>query len=118
MSIIIKSGSSGNLANVDALGNFSVVSTPAAINSTTAAWSSGTTINAVFSVLTTGGYPAIALQLDQTSTLSAGAATFEGTYDGINWATIPVAQVLNPNTFAQLTNPFTFAAPALKVLVW
>lgn len=110
MSIIIKSGSSGNLANVDTLGNFFVLATPAALNNTAAAWSSGTTINTVFALLTTGGYPAIAVQLDQTSTLTAGAGTFEGTYDGINWVSIPTAQIINPNTFVALSNPFTFVA--------
>lgn len=47
------------------------------------------------------------VQLNQTSTISGGAVTFEGTYDNTNWVTIPVAQVVNPNTYAPLTNPYT-----------
>jgi hypothetical protein len=80
------------------------------------AWSSGTAIN-TFQYLpgntTEGqllGAPAVYIQLDQTTPFSAGAVTFQGTYDNVNWVTIPVAQVLNPNTFTQLTNPYTFVA--------
>src|SRR5271166_3172693 len=56
------------------------------------------------------GAPAYVVQLDQTTTITGGAVTFQGTYDNINWVTIPVSQILNPNTFAQLTNPYTFVA--------
>src|SRR5271166_1471236 len=80
------------------------------------AWSSGTAIN-TFQYLpgntTEGallGVPAVYIQLDQTTPFSAGAVTFQGTYDNVNWVTIPVAQVLNPNTFVQLSNPYTFVA--------
>lgn len=50
------------------------------------------------------------IQLDQTSTITGGAVTFQGTYDNINWITIPVTQVVNPQTFASLTNPYTLVA--------
>jgi hypothetical protein len=56
------------------------------------------------------GKNAVIIQLDQTTTITAGAVTFEGTYDGINWVTIPVAQVVHPETFALLTNPYTLVA--------
>jgi len=56
------------------------------------------------------GKPAIVVQLNQTTTITAGAVTFEGTYDGTNWVTIPVAQVVHPETFALLTNPYTLVA--------
>src|SRR5271157_5686230 len=54
------------------------------------------------------GSPAYVVQLDQTTTITGGAVTFQGTYDNINWVTIPTSQILNPNTFASLTNPYTF----------
>jgi hypothetical protein len=56
------------------------------------------------------GAPGLLAQLDQTSTLTAGAVTWQGTYDNVNWVTIPTSQVLNPNTFAQLTNPYSLVA--------
>src|SRR5271154_617782 len=56
------------------------------------------------------GAPAYVIQLDQTSTITGGAVTFQGTYDNINWFTIPTSQILNPNTFASLTNPYTFVS--------
>jgi len=81
-----------------------------------AAWTSATTINTLqyqTGTTTQGaltGAAAIRVQLDQTTTLTGGAVTFQGTFDNINWVTIPVTQVLNPNTFASLTNPYTFVA--------
>jgi hypothetical protein len=56
------------------------------------------------------GAPAVLVQLNQTTPLSAGAITFDGTYDGTNWTTMNVAQVLNPATFANLTNPYTLVS--------
>src|SRR5271170_5178175 len=114
MAVSLKNNTGTNIANVDSLGNLYVLSTPAALVNTTTAWSSATTINAVFALLTTGGFPAIVVQLNQTSTISGGAATFEGTYDGIDWVSIPVAQLLDPNSFAQLTNPYTLTAATNK----
>jgi hypothetical protein len=73
-------------------------------------WTSSTSLNATQLLATSNALPAIAVQLDQTSTISAGAVTFEGTFDGINWATIPATQVLNANTFTPLTNPYTLVA--------
>jgi hypothetical protein len=80
------------------------------------AWNNATTINTLqypTGTATQGqlaGAPAVLVQLDQTTTVTGGAVTFQGTYDNVNWVTIPVAQVLNPNTLAQLTNPYTFVA--------
>lgn len=77
------------------------------VTSTLSGWTSATALNATQTLLSANGAPAILVQLNQTTTLSAGAVTFEGTYDGTNWVTIPVGQVINPNTFASLTNPYT-----------
>lgn len=62
------------------------------------------------SILVNDGAPAVLLQLNQTTTITGGAVTIQGTYDGSNWVSVPVAQVVNPNTFAQLTNPYSFVA--------
>jgi hypothetical protein len=81
-----------------------------------AAWTSGTAVNTaqyITGTTTIGepmGKPAVVIQLNQTTTLTGGAVTFEGTYDGTNWVTIPVAQIIHPETFDQLTNPYTFVA--------
>jgi hypothetical protein len=80
------------------------------------AWSSGTgggTVQYPTGTTSIGapiGAPAIVVQLDQTSTLTGGAVTFQGSYDSTNWVTIPTAQLLNPQTFASLTNPYSFVA--------
>lgn len=89
---------------------------PGAQTKTGAAWNSSTAINTLQypTGTTTVGAPlgaaAVIVQLDQTTTLTGGAVTFQGTYDGINWVTIPTGQLQNPQTFAQLTNPYTFVA--------
>jgi hypothetical protein len=84
---------------------------------TGAAWGTGTAQNTLqypTGTATQGQLnspDAIIVQLDiSNSTFTAGAVTFQGTYDNVNWITIPVAQILNPATFAQLTNPYTFVA--------
>ena len=107
MSLIIKSGNSVYLANVDPLGNLQVLSTPAALANTAAAWTSGTVVNTTQLLLSTGGYAATLLQLNQGSTITGGVVTFEGTYDGINWISMPTSQVLNPVTFISTANPYT-----------
>jgi hypothetical protein len=89
---------------------------PGVQTKTGAAWTSGTALNTLqypTGTATIGaplGGEAVLVQLDQTTTLTGGAVTFQGTYDGINWVTVPTAQVLNPQTFTQLTNPYTFVA--------
>jgi hypothetical protein len=100
-------GNSGITANVDANGNLFVLTTPAITNSTGEAWTSATALNTV-QVLTSGdaAYPAIVIQLNQTSTLSAGAVSFEGTFDGINWITLSSNETLSPSTFAPVSNPY------------
>lgn len=83
---------------------------------TGAAWTSGTaggTFQYQTGTTTVGqllGAPAVLIQLDQTTTITGGAVTIQGTYDGINWVTVPAAQVVNPQTFAQIANPYTFVA--------
>jgi hypothetical protein len=78
---------------------------------------SGTVINSSLAnntvVLSSVSNPAYAIliQLDQTTTVTGGVVTFQLSYDGgANYITAPVAQVLNPSTGAQLTNPYTLVA--------
>jgi hypothetical protein len=83
-----------------------------------AAWTSATssgTFQYATGTATQGalsGAPSYLVQLDSTSTITGGVVTWQGTYDNVNWVTIPVSQVLNPQTFAQLTNPYTLTASA------
>jgi hypothetical protein len=110
MSIILKSGSSGNLANIDSLGNLYVSAAPAAISNTAAPWTSATLLDTVQILMGAGGFPAVIVQLNQTSTITGGAVTFEGTYEGINWQSLPAAFVLDPQTFATSSNPYVLQA--------
>lgn len=75
---------------------------PGASLTTLTVWNSGTAGATTQSVMgANAGSPAVLVQLVQSSgTFSAGAITFQGTYDGTNWTAIPDAQLLSPNTLA------------------
>lgn len=84
------------------------------VSATLLPWTSATAANATQLLMplnTTGFGAAIAVQLDQTSTIVAGAVTYEGTYDGTNWVSVPVAYTQSPgNVCSLLTNPYTLVA--------
>jgi hypothetical protein len=72
---------------------------------------SGTSNNTVLASLASSPAYGVLVQLDQTSTITGGVITFQLSYDGgANYITVPIAQVLNPSTGAQLTNPYTLVA--------
>ena len=91
---------------------------PGNTTTTLAAWNSSTTVNTTQTIASVraSGAPAILVQLNQTTTLTAGAVTFEGAYDstGSNWTTISTTQIIDPTTFSPLTNPYTLVASTLK----
>lgn len=75
------------------------------------AWNSGTSNNSTQALLVNTPATAALVQLDQTTTITGGAVTFQISYDGgANYVSVPVAQVLNASTGAQLTNPYTLVA--------
>jgi len=87
------------------------MSSPYALAVTGTGWTSATGGNTTQTLMAAGyGAPAILVLLDQTTTLTGGAVTFEGSYDGTNFVSIPVAQIVNPQTLANLTNPYTLVA--------
>ncbi len=65
------------------------------------------------------GAEAVLVQLTQTSTLTAGAVTFEFSYDGSNWLACPASSVVDPTstTFAQIAIPYTVQASTNKVFL-
>jgi hypothetical protein len=107
MSIIIKSGSSSNLADVDSLGQQLVSASPAAISSVAAPWTSATLLNSTVGLLTVGGFEACTVSINQTSPITGGAVVFEGTYDGIDWQLLPAGLVLDPILFTPLPSTYT-----------
>jgi hypothetical protein len=80
------------------------------------AWNSGTALNTTQNIFTNSGAEAVLVQLTQTTTLSAGAITFEVSYDNSNWSTIPANCALDPTstTFAQISLPYTVQASTNK----
>jgi hypothetical protein len=79
-------------------------------------WNTSTGSNTTQSIMATRGAPIIIVQLDQTTTITGGAVTWEGTYDGTNWVSLNSAQVVDPTstTFAQIANPYSFQASTNK----
>ena len=117
MSIIIKSGSSGNLANVDAQGNLYVSSVPAAVAYSATPWTSATNVNATQMLLDSGGYATASVQLNQTSTITGGQVVFEGTYDNINWITVPGQFVLDPISYNPISAVYNLEANVNKTIL-
>lgn len=83
---------------------------------TLAAWTSATSVNSTQDIYTVSGTGAVLVHLVQTSTITAGAITFEVSYDGTNWVTIPADAVLDPasTTVAQISLPYTLQASTNK----
>jgi hypothetical protein len=67
------------------------------------------TLNATQNIFTNSGGDAAIVQLTPTGTLTTGAITFEVSFDGSSWQTVPAAAVMDPtsSTFAQIAVPFT-----------
>ena len=86
---------------------------------TLSAWNSSTSLNTTQTIFTNSGSPAVLVQFDQTTTITAGAITFEANYDGTNWVTVPANCVLDPTstTYAQLSNPYTLQASTNKPFI-
>ena len=74
-------------------------------NSALAAWTSATTINTTAAVLTNNGeYDSVVITLNQTTTITAGAITFQVSEDGTNWLNVTP----NANPTATQNGVYTF----------
>ena len=76
----------------------------------------GTAQNSTQTIFTNSGAQSVLVQLTQTTTLTAGAITFEVSYDGSNWSTIPASNVVDPTStsYAQISLPYTVQASTNK----
>ncbi len=52
----------------------------------------------------------VSVQINGGANLTAGAITFLDTMDGTNFVALPVKRVLDPDTYGQLTNPYTLVS--------
>lgn len=93
-------------AQISGAGQIGCTAAPA----TGTAWSSATSVNATQTLANPVIAPQVIVTLDQTTTLSAGAITFNGDYGDGNFVAIPATQVLAPSTGLPLTNPYTLVA--------
>jgi len=92
---------------------------PGMATATLSAWNSGTSLNATQTIFSHSGVPAVLVQLAQTTTLSAGAVTFEVTFDGSNWSTISSDAVIDPTSATQavISLPYTVQASTNKAFL-
>src|ERR1051326_8548002 len=86
---------------------------------TLSAWNSSTALNATQNIFTNSGAHAALVHLVQTTTLTAGAITFEVSFDGSNWVTINSANVIDPTsaTDATISVPYTVQASTNKAFL-
>jgi hypothetical protein len=94
---------------------------PGSIIETLSGWTSATTINTTQNIYLgpAASAPAIIVSLDQTSTISGGAISFQATYDGTNWSTVPSSSVVDPTSanYATIALPYTLVASTNKVFM-
>lgn len=94
-------------AQISGAGNIGCSGTAVAGTAITSATANNTVVATLANFQAWG----VLVQLDQTTTVTGGAVTFNYSGDGAaNFVTVPVAQVLNPSTYVQLTNPYTLIA--------
>jgi hypothetical protein len=80
-------------------------------------WNSGTSVNATQTIFSNSGAPAALVHIVQSSgSFSAGAVTFEVTYDNSNWITISADAVIDPTstTLATVSLPYTLTTSTNK----
>lgn len=78
---------------------------------TGSAWNSATALNATQALVNNTAVPVVVVQLQQTTTITAGKSQIEGTYDGTNWIVLPPSQILDPNNnYVPMANPYTLVA--------
>ena len=85
----------------------------AAVSTSITTWTSATTLNTTANIYgtSTASYSTISGQISQTTTITAGAITFEESFDGgATFKTIPTGRFFDPATGAPLANPYTCVA--------
>jgi hypothetical protein len=87
--------------------------------SMTAITSSNGTLNATFNVFSNSGAPDVLIQLDQTTTITAGAIKFQVTYDGSNFVDMSADAIIDPTstTYATIAQPYTLQASTNKAFL-
>ncbi len=83
---------------------------------TLSAWTSATSLNATQTIFSNSGAESVLVQLTQTTTLTAGAITFECSFDNSTWVTCPANQIIDPTstTYATISIPYTVQASTNK----
>ncbi len=112
LQILISSGAFGQISGAGQLG---CNAAPA----TGTAWSSATAVNSTQTLATNVAGASITVVIDQTSTITAGAISFQEDYGDGNLVTVNAWQVVDPtsSTFAQIGLPYALQASTNKVFL-
>jgi hypothetical protein len=78
-------------------------------------WNSGTALNATQILAGPTAASGATVVLDQTSTLTLGAVTFQADYGDGTFVTLPANQLNDPGTQAPIANPYTLQASTNKL---
>lgn len=103
---------------IDPNGNTLLASAIGQVSTQGTVWNSSTAGSST--QLLPGGTGAAAYQVtyNQTSTITGGAITLQGSYDNTNWITVPATQIFIPNQFATaITNPYTLVASTNQPII-
>jgi hypothetical protein len=91
--------------------------TPGIATATLSVWNSSTSVNATQNIFTNSGVEGSLVHLVQSAgTFTAGAITFEITYDSTNWITIPADCVIDPasTSMGTVSLPYTLITATNK----
>jgi hypothetical protein len=106
---------SGNCSplQMDSAANLKVNTIDPAAYNAGSAWASGTSLNTAVALInsTAVSYDCFVGQITQTTTLTAGAVTFEESFDnGATFKVVSPTRLIDPSTGNQIPNPYTFVA--------
>lgn len=93
---------------------------PGIVTASLSVWNSATALNTTQTIFTKSGVPAAVVHLVQSAgTFTAGAITFEVTYDNSNWVTISADCVIDPTsaTMAPVAVPYTLLTSTNKAFL-
>lgn len=97
--------------SLDKNGNTVLTSAIGQPSATGTVWNSGTAGSTTQAVPGGSGAAAMQITFDQTSTITGGAITIQGSYDNTNWLTVPAAQIFIPNQYGTgVLNPYMLVA--------
>ena len=93
-------------AQISGVGQFGCSGAPV----TGTVWNSSTSLNSTQVLVGPTSAAGATVVLDQTTTITGGAVTFQADYGDGNFVSVPAFAISNPASLAQISNPYTLVA--------